>query len=71
MEAGAGYRLPVDGSFEASDDWAAFAGWSREFQRRCANGWLEHARLSDFLRTRFRLAKFRRRARCTSRVSMK
>src|ERR1700722_9397283 len=44
------YRLPLDGSFEASEDWAAFANWSREFRRRCsANGWLEHARLSDFL----------------------
>src|ERR1700689_5485634 len=44
------YRPPVDGSFEASEDWAAFANWSREFRRRCsANGWLEHARLSDFL----------------------
>src|ERR1700733_7673407 len=47
------YRLPVDGSFEASEDWAAFASWWREFQRRCrANGWLERARLSDFLRER-------------------
>jgi len=47
----AAYRLPVDGSFEASEDWAAFASWSREFLRRCrANGWLERARLSDFLR---------------------
>src|SRR3984885_8418298 len=45
------YRLPVDGSFEASEDWAAFASWSREFRRRCgSNGWLEKARLSDFLR---------------------
>jgi ATP-dependent helicase/nuclease subunit B len=45
------YRLPVDGSFEASEDWAAFSGWSREFRGRCrANGWLERARLSDFLR---------------------
>jgi ATP-dependent helicase/nuclease subunit B len=44
------YRLTVDGSFEASEDWAAFANWSREFRRRCGeNGWLEHARLSDFL----------------------
>ncbi|MGC1418196.1 MAG: hypothetical protein WA817_23105, partial [Candidatus Acidiferrum sp.] len=47
------YRVPVDGSFEASQDWAAFAGWWREFQRRCrANSWLERARLSDFLRER-------------------
>lgn len=47
----AAYRLPVDGSFEASEDWSAFAGWSREFERRAKkNGWLEHARLSDFLR---------------------
>ena len=29
------HRLPVDGSFEASEDWAAFAGWLREFRRRC------------------------------------
>ncbi len=44
------YRLPLDGSFEASEDWAAFADWSREFRRRCsANRWLEHAQLSDFL----------------------
>ena len=49
------YRLPLDGSFEASEDWAAFAGWSREFRRRCsANGWLERARLSDFLRDKNR-----------------
>jgi hypothetical protein len=49
----AAYRLPVDGSFEASEDWAAFAGWSREFQRRRrSNGWLERARLSDFCRQR-------------------
>lgn len=47
------YRLPVDGSFEASEDWAAFAGWSREFQRRCrTNAWLNRARLPDFLRDR-------------------
>jgi ATP-dependent helicase/nuclease subunit B len=47
------YRLPVDGSFGASQDWAAFASWSREFQRRCTtNGWLEKVRLSDFLRDR-------------------
>ena len=45
------YRLPVDGSFEASQDWSAFASWSREFQRRCTlNGWLERARLPDFVR---------------------
>lgn len=47
------YRLTVDGSFEASEDWAAFAGWSCEFRRQCrAGGWLERARLSDFLRDR-------------------
>jgi probable DNA repair protein len=44
------YRVPLDGSFEASEDWAALANWGREFRRRCsANGWLERARLSDFL----------------------
>ncbi|MBV9771285.1 MAG: PD-(D/E)XK nuclease family protein, partial [Bryobacterales bacterium] len=49
----ADYRIPIDGSFEASEDWAAFADWSREFQRRCrVNRWLERARLSDFLRER-------------------
>lgn len=47
------YRLPIDGSFEASEDSAAFAGWSREFRRLCrTNGWLERARRSDFLRER-------------------
>ena len=47
------YRLPVDGSFEASEDWAAFASWSHEFRRRCGvNHWLERAGLSDFLRDR-------------------
>ena len=46
----AAYRLDVDGSFEGSEDSAAFAAWSREFRRLChAGGWLEHARLSDFL----------------------
>jgi ATP-dependent helicase/nuclease subunit B len=47
------YRLPVDGTFEASEDWAAFASWSREFRRLCsANGWMERARLADFLHDR-------------------
>src|SRR5208337_238819 len=45
------HRLTVDGSFEASDDTAAFADWSREFHRLCrASSWLERAQLSDFLR---------------------
>ena len=45
------YRLPLDGRFEATEDWAAYADWSRRFKRRLeANGWLERARLSDFLR---------------------
>ncbi|MBZ5606988.1 MAG: PD-(D/E)XK nuclease family protein [Acidobacteriia bacterium] len=47
------YRLPVDGRFEASEDWAAFAGWAREFEKRCqAERWLDHARLSDFVARR-------------------
>ena len=47
------YRLPVDGRFEASDDWSAFAAWSRAFQERCqANNWLERARLADFVAAR-------------------
>jgi probable DNA repair protein len=47
------YRLPHDGRFEASDDWSAFAGWSRAFQKRCqANNWLERARLADFVAAR-------------------
>jgi probable DNA repair protein len=49
----AAYRLAVDGSFEASEDSAAFAAWSREFRELCrTGGWLERARLSDFLRQR-------------------
>lgn len=44
-------RLPVDGSFEASEDWSAFASWAREFERRCRkHQWLERARLPDLLR---------------------
>ena len=44
------HRLPVDGRFEAADDWAAFAAWSRDFETRCRdNHWLEPARLSDFI----------------------
>ena len=47
------YRLPVDGRFEAHDDWAAFRGWAQKFRERCqTNQWLERARLSDFLRER-------------------
>ncbi len=42
------YRLPLDGRFEASEDWAAFAAWARAFRKRCAaNNWLEAARLAD------------------------
>lgn len=45
------YRLPVDGSYEAAEDWSAFAAWSREFRELCReHGWLEQARLADFLR---------------------
>ncbi len=55
------YRLPVDGRFEASDDWAAFAGWSREFQKRCRdNGWLERTRLGDFVSERMANGEMRR-----------
>jgi ATP-dependent helicase/nuclease subunit B len=47
----AAYRLAVDGSFEASEDSAAFAAWWGEFRALCrSGGWLERARLSDFLR---------------------
>src|SRR5579864_8466169 len=47
------YRLPVDGRFEASEDWSAFASWSRAFQKRCqAGNWTERARLSDFVAER-------------------
>jgi len=47
----AAFRLAVDGTFEGAEDSAAFAAWSREFQRLCrAGGWLERAQLSDFLR---------------------
>src|SRR5437588_5476623 len=47
------YRLPVDGRFQAADDWAAFAEWLRAFQTRCAkNHWIERARLIDFVGTR-------------------
>jgi ATP-dependent helicase/nuclease subunit B len=48
------YRLPLDGRFEGADDWAAFAGWSRDFEKRCRAGrWLDRARLTDFIADRF------------------
>jgi ATP-dependent helicase/nuclease subunit B len=44
------YRVPVDGRFEATEDWVAFRDWSQTFRNRCqANHWMERARLSDFL----------------------
>ncbi len=44
------YRLLVDGRFEASEDWSAFAAWSRTFEKRCrSNNWIEQARLGDFV----------------------
>jgi ATP-dependent helicase/nuclease subunit B len=47
------YRLPLDGRFEGTDDWAAFAAWARGFRKRCAeNNWLEPARLADVLADR-------------------
>jgi ATP-dependent helicase/nuclease subunit B len=47
------YRLPVDGSYEAAEDWSAFAAWSKEFRALCRGyGWMERARLADFLRER-------------------
>ena len=49
------YRLPIDGRFEAAEDWAAFAAWSREFENRCRmNHWLDQARLADFIADRWR-----------------
>jgi probable DNA repair protein len=48
------YRLRIEGRFEAADDWAAFAGWSRDFEKRCrASRWLDQARLRDFVADRF------------------
>ena len=47
------YRVPMDGRFEATDDWAAFRDWSETFRKRCqANRWMEQARLADYLRER-------------------
>jgi probable DNA repair protein len=44
------YRVPVDGRFEVTEDWAAFRDWSQTLRERCqANHWMERARLSDFL----------------------
>jgi ATP-dependent helicase/nuclease subunit B len=44
------YGLPVDARFEVAEDCAAFAGWTRDFEKRCrANRWIEQARLSDFI----------------------
>jgi ATP-dependent helicase/nuclease subunit B len=49
------YRLKVDSEFEASDDWAAFAAWSRGFVSLCGTkNWLESARLGDMVARLFR-----------------
>lgn len=49
------YRLPLDGRFDATEDWAAFRGWSTRFSAACeTNGWLERARLSDIVLTAIR-----------------
>ena len=49
------YRLPMDGRFQAADDWAAFAAWLRAFQNRCeSNHWIERARLMDWVGARIR-----------------
>lgn len=43
-------KLPVDGRFEATDDWSVFHRWSERFGELCeVNGWLARARLGDFL----------------------
>ena len=45
-----GYRLPINGQFEASEDAAAFVRWAKEFRKQCeAKNWLEDARLSDLV----------------------
>jgi hypothetical protein len=55
------HRLKVDAQFEASEDWAAFAAWSRGFLKLCqANGWLEGARLSDAVAKLFKADKLLR-----------
>ena len=65
------YRVPLDARFEASDDWAAFAGWSREFENRCRLSVGSKRRASAILlRSGSATAKYRAPPRCTSRVSM-
>jgi ATP-dependent helicase/nuclease subunit B len=55
------YRLRLDSQFEASEDWAAFAGWSRGFLKLCkANNWLEGARLYDAVANLFKEKKLSR-----------
>jgi ATP-dependent helicase/nuclease subunit B len=49
------YRLEVDAQFEASEDWAAFAAWSRGFVSLCrTKNWLDGARLSATVGRLFR-----------------
>ena len=49
------YRLPLDGRFEASEDWSTFASWSRTFEKRCrSSNWIEQARLADFVAEKIR-----------------
>lgn len=55
------YRMPVDGRFEASEDWATFAAWSRAFRKRCQSYlWIEGARLSDVVAELFQSSEANR-----------
>src|SRR5580704_14708495 len=55
------YQLPLDGRFEATDDWSAFAAWARAFRKRCdSNNWLEPARLADVVADLARTGKLAR-----------
>lgn len=45
------YHLPLDGRFEAHEDWAAFRAWAGEYDRVCEEkDWLDEARLADAVR---------------------
>ncbi len=56
------YRLPFNSAiFSSSEDCEAFHGWARTFQaRQEANGWIEAARLCDFVADRMRGSEIER-----------
>ena len=55
------YRALLDGRYASTQDCEAFAGWAREFEEICSSrGWMDAARLPDFILDRLRVGEIPR-----------